>query len=60
MNREHDLRKSSGFAPVYRSLSEHPLWLGEPFTRGQAWVDLLMLVNYKDSRIMIEIGRAHV
>lgn len=54
MNREHDLRKSSGFAPVYRSLSEHPLWLGEPFTRGQAWVDLLMLVNYKDSRIMID------
>ena len=54
MNREHDLRKSSGFAPVYRNLSEHPLWLGEPFTRGQAWVDLLMLVNYKDSKIMID------
>lgn len=54
MNREHDLKKSNGFAPVYRSLSDHPLWLGEPFTRGQAWVDLLMLVNYKDSRIMID------
>lgn len=27
----------------------NPLWESEPFSRGQAWVDLLLLANHKDS-----------
>lgn len=32
---------------------ENYLWQDEPFTRGQAWVDLLMLANHKDGYIRI-------
>ena len=31
-----------------RSLRDHEMWTEEPFTRGQAWVDLLMMAAYKD------------
>lgn len=36
-----------------RSLAEHDVWLSEPFTKGQAWVDLLMLANHTDSIVTI-------
>jgi hypothetical protein len=37
-----------GYIALHRKLSDNPLWTCEPFTRGQAWVDLLLLANYKD------------
>ena len=37
-----------GFIPLYRSIVDNPLWLSEPFTRAQAWVDLLIIANHKD------------
>lgn len=38
-----------GWIKLHRKLLENPLWTSEPFTRGQAWVDLLVLANHKDS-----------
>lgn len=43
-----------GWAAIHRSLLEHPLWTSEPFTKGQAWVDLIMLANHKPTKIMIK------
>lgn len=37
-----------GWIKLYRDLVEDDMWLCEPFTKGQAWVDLLMMANYKD------------
>ncbi len=34
---------------VNRRLLDHPLWKSEPFTKGQAWVDLIGNANYADS-----------
>ena len=34
------------FFKVYRTLLDSDLWLAEPFTRGQAWIDLIGLANY--------------
>lgn len=31
---------------VYRSLLADDMWLSEPFTRGQAWIDLIGLANF--------------
>jgi len=44
---------------------ETPEWLAEPFTRAQAWVDLLLLANHKRGHIrkrgiLIEIQRGQV
>lgn len=41
----------NGWIKVSRSLSEHWLWHDEPFSRGQAWIDLLMLADYKDNKV---------
>lgn len=38
----------NSFFKVYRSLLDDPLWLSEPFTYGQAWVDLIGLANFAD------------
>lgn len=37
----------AGWVKLHRCLQENPLWLAEPFTRGQAWVDMLLLANHK-------------
>lgn len=38
----------NSFFKIYRSLLDDPLWLGEPFTYGQAWVDLIGRANFAD------------
>lgn len=41
-----------GFFKVDRALLEHDLWLKEPFTKGQAWLDIVGKANYKDNGII--------
>lgn len=45
---------SQGWISLHRSLQDHPLWKGEKFTKGQAWVDLLLCANHKPARLMIK------
>lgn len=42
-----------GWNKIYRSIQEHWLWTCEPFSRGQAWIDLLLMANHKEAKIMI-------
>lgn len=39
----------NGWIQLHRQLLDNPLWTCEPFSRGQAWVDLLLLANHKES-----------
>lgn len=39
------MAKNLGWVKVHRSLAYNELWLSEPFTKGQAWADLLMLAG---------------
>ena len=41
-----------GWIKLYRQLQECPLWYDEKFTKGQAWVDLLLLANHRDKKIL--------
>ena len=41
------------FVRLFRSLGESDIWLGEVFTRGQAWVDLLMKARWKPGHARI-------
>ena len=45
-----------GYIKLYRGLQENTLWLSEPFTKGQAWIDLLLLTNYKPSYLKYRNG----
>lgn len=38
---------------LHCQLARHDLWLAEPFSRGQAWVDLLMLAQSKPGWILV-------
>jgi len=38
-----------GWFKIHRQLLDSPLWTCEPFTRGQAWVDLIGLTNHADN-----------
>lgn len=42
-----------GWFSVSRRLLHHDLWLTEPFTRGQAWVDMIGLTNHKDGFLRV-------
>lgn len=42
-----------GFIKLSRALLDHPLWQDKPFSRGQAWVDMLFLANWKPTFFFI-------
>ena len=57
----------SGWIKLHRQLASNDLWKSEPFTRGQAWVDLILLANHKKGfirargiRIDVERGQVGV
>jgi hypothetical protein len=49
-----------GWIKIHRTLATHDLWESEPFTRGQAWVDLLMLANAKPGTLRVRGNRIDV
>ncbi|MBC8580943.1 hypothetical protein [Zhenhengia yiwuensis] len=44
----------TGWISVYRTLQEHWLWQEKPFDKARAWIDLLLLVNHKENKIMFD------
>lgn len=55
----------AGWIKLHRRLAGHPLWLRERFTRGQAWVDLLMSAAHADHQVvrggrLIDVRRGQV
>lgn len=36
-----------GWVSIHRKILESDLWLSEKFTKGQAWIDLLLLANHE-------------
>ncbi|MCM1223431.1 MAG: hypothetical protein NC548_54180 [Lachnospiraceae bacterium] len=38
------------FLPLNRKIMKHWLWEDKPFSKGQAWIDLLMLANYTEKK----------
>lgn len=44
------MAKDNGtWVKIYRDLLDEELWTSEPFTTGQAWVDLILMANYADT-----------
>lgn len=52
--------RDKGFVFLWRDLADSDLWLGETFSRGQAWVDLLIRASWKDRDAMIQGGVVHI
>ncbi len=45
--------KDKGWVSLYRSIQDHWLWQEKPFSKGQAWMDLLLLANHKDNKFLL-------
>lgn len=47
-------KKEKGFIKVYRDIEDNFLWNNdEPFDRRSAWIDLIMMANIKQRKIMV-------
>jgi hypothetical protein len=39
-----------GWVSINRKLVEHWTWKDRPFSKGQAWIDLILMANHKDNK----------
>lgn len=44
---------NSGWVRLWRKIEDNEIWLSEPFTKAQAWIDLFLNANHKDNSIFI-------
>ena len=42
---------------VYRKIEKSAIWEMKPFGKGQAWIDLLLIANIKDSKMVMRSGK---
>lgn len=42
----------NGWISLHRQLVDHWLWTDKPFSKGQAWIDLLMLAKHRDDKLI--------
>ena len=47
------LNMKGGWICLHRSIRESAVWKGEPFSRGQAFIDLLLGAYYKDGSAVV-------
>lgn len=43
----------SGWIKIHRDILYHEIWSDKPFSKGQAWIDLLLWANHSDNKCMI-------
>lgn len=44
----------NGFIKLHRQIMDNPVWEDKPFSKGQAWIDLLMLANFAPGDALIK------
>jgi len=49
-----------GWFKTHRKLLDSPMWLSEPFTRGQAWIDLIGLASHIDTYFFVRGNKVDV
>jgi len=47
------MKPEGGWIKIYRQLTLNNIWTEESFSRGQAWIDLLLLANHKDGIVRV-------
>ena len=43
--------KNKGWIKLYRSIEDNWVWNTEPYSYGQAWVDLILMCNHESNKI---------
>ena len=45
---------SKGWIALDRQITENWIWEDKPFAYGQAWIDMVMLANHNDKKVLID------
>lgn len=45
--------KETGWISVHRSIFNHWVWQDKPFSKGQAWIDLILQANHSTGKMLI-------
>lgn len=43
-----------GWIKLYRKLQDDWVWNDKPYSKGQAWIDLILSANYKDNTVVFD------
>ncbi|MEG2811726.1 MAG: hypothetical protein RR912_04335, partial [Clostridium sp.] len=46
--------EGKGWISLYRSIQDHWLWQEKPFDKARAWLDLLLLANHQDKKVLFD------
>ena len=54
-----------GYILLHRSIEDNLFYFSEKFTKSQAWIDLILIANYKDGFVdkrgnLVEVKRGYV
>lgn len=44
---------SKGWISLHRQVWDNWVWKDKPFSKGQAWIDLLLMANHEDKKVLI-------
>lgn len=47
------MMSKEGWIALHRKLQDNKLWNCEPFSRGQAWIDLLLMANHEEKSFLL-------
>lgn len=50
------MSRTNGYILLYKQITDRDSWLwsDKPFSRGQAWIDLLLMANYQDQKVAVK------
>ena len=51
------MSKPKGYIKLYRSMMKNFLWEDKPFSKGQAWIDLLLMAHYTTRTVLVRKGK---
>ena len=43
---------NNGWISLNRKITNNWLWKDKPFSKGQAWIDILLMVNHKENKVL--------
>lgn len=49
-----------GWIKVHRSILDNPIWSDRPFSKGQAWIDIILLANHKGKDVLVGNRMQHI
>ena len=49
---------SKGWIKLHRSMFDNDLWTAEPFTKGQAWIDLIVTPTIGQHQYGFEVSKS--